>query len=362
MKTIIHVVQHLSPGGLESMVLDMLEFTSQEHRIVIVSLDGTYEETIENWPRLQRYQEQIICLNKSAGFSFKAINQLLNLFKEYNADVVHSHHIGPLIYSGIAAKLNKKINHVHTEHDAWHLNASKHRRLQRFALSLSQPKLVADASFVKKALNNIFNSYPIYTIKNGINPYKFSIGDKQKARNKLNIILPVNSIVVGNAGRLETVKGQLNLIEAFRFLNSKYHLLLAGSGSQKEHLMQLVKRYHLEDRVHFLGHIDHMPTFYHALDLFCLPSNNEGFPLSTLEAQACGIPCIANDVGGVSETLCPKSSILVSNNAAITLAQAIESMTHKTRKFSSRDFILKNNHAQSMVNAYEELYFEGANL
>lgn len=108
MKTIIHVVQHLSPGGLESMVLDMLEFTSQEHRIVIVSLDGTYEETIENWPRLQRYQEQIICLNKSTGFSFKTINQLLNLFKEYNADVVHSHHIGPLIYSGIAAKLNKK--------------------------------------------------------------------------------------------------------------------------------------------------------------------------------------------------------------------------------------------------------------
>ncbi|CED57812.1 glycosyl transferase [Aliivibrio wodanis] len=362
MKTITHVVQHLSPGGLESMVLDMLEFTDCEHNIIIVSLEGTVDEAINHWPRLERYRDQILCLNKSEGFSFTIIKKLLGIFKQHNVDVVHSHHIGPLLYSSCAVMLSNNINHIHTEHDAWHLSAKKHRYLQRLALSLSHPKLVADAAFVKKSLSLIFNKYPIYTIKNGINPYKFKIGNKQKARADLQLHLPEYSIVIGNAARLEVVKGQENLIEAFRFLGSKYHLVLAGSGSQKEWLNILVNRYHLENRVHFLGHIDQMPTFYHALDLFCLPSNNEGFPLSTLEAQACGIPCIANDVGGVSETLCPNNSILVPNNNATTLSNAIESLTYQTITSSSRRFILENNHAKSMATAYEHLYFQGVTL
>ena len=362
MKTIIHVVQHLSPGGLETMVLDMLEFSNPNHQTMVVSLEGTLKETLDHWPRLARYQDRVICLNKSPGFSITVVKQLLSISKQYHVDVLHSHHIGPLIYSGLTALLNRKITHVHTEHDAWHLNSKKHRYLQQSILTLSKPTLVADANFVKKSLARIYNQYPIYTIKNGIDPNKFTVGNKEKARIALNIVLPKDAIVVGNAARLETVKGQPNLIEAFRFLNKKYHLLLAGSGSRKSHLHALVHQYKLEDRVHFLGHIDHMPTFYQALDVFCLPSNNEGFPLSTLEAQACGIPCIANNVGGVAETLCPIYSQLVNSNRPIMLTAAINSITQQSNVGSPRDFILKNNHAKSMATAYEHLYFSGVTI
>lgn len=359
MKTIIHVVQHLSPGGLETMVLDMLSFTNPNHHIMVVSLEGQLLNTIKNWPRLEQYKEQVICLDKPNGVSLNTVKQLIRIFKKYDANVVHSHHIGPLIYSGLAAKLSPKVQHIHTEHDAWHLNEKKDRYLQRLILLLSKPKLVADANFVKKALNNIFLDYPIYTIKNGIDPYKFNVGDKKLSRKSLGVYLPQNAIVIGNAARLEVVKGQPNLIEAMVFLDKKYHLFLAGSGSQKEHLQNLVTKYKLEDRVHFLGHIDHMPTFYQALDVFCLPSNNEGFPLSTLEAQSCGIPCVANNVGGVSETLCPKYSQLVNSNLPITLTAAIISITNPPKSGSPRDFVLHNNHAKSMANAYENLYFPG---
>ncbi|MDD9179325.1 MULTISPECIES: glycosyltransferase [Aliivibrio] len=362
MKTIIHVVQHLSPGGLETMVLDMLAFTNPNYRIMVVSLEGELLSTIKRWPRLVQYQEQIICLDKAPGISVKVIKQLVRIFTRYNVDVVHSHHIGPMLYSGLAAKLSTKVQHIHTEHDAWHLNEKKDRYIQKLILFLSKPTLVADADFVKKTLNTVFQSYPIYTIKNGIDPYKFNIGNKIEARKALGVYLPSNAIVVGNAARLELIKGQSNLIEAMAFLDKKYHLLLAGSGGEKEYLHNLVIQYKLEDRVHFLGHIDHMPTFYQALDLFCLPSNNEGFPLSTLEAQSCGIPCVANNVGGVSETLCPQHSQLVNSNLPITLTCAINDITKRAFQGSPREFILKHNNAKSMASAYEALYFPGATI
>ncbi|MGF1808037.1 glycosyl transferase, partial [Aliivibrio sifiae] len=63
MKTIVHVVQHLAPGGLEAMVLDMLTFTNPKHNIMVVSLDGTLDSALNGWPRLKEYQHQLIFLN-----------------------------------------------------------------------------------------------------------------------------------------------------------------------------------------------------------------------------------------------------------------------------------------------------------
>ncbi len=136
MKTIVHVVQHLSPGGLEAMVLDMLAFTNPNYRIMVVSLEGELLSTIKRWPRLVQYKEQIICLDKAPCISVKIIKQLVRIFTLYDVDIVHSHHIGPMLYSSLAAKLSTKVQHIHTEHDAWHLNDKKDRYIQKLILWL----------------------------------------------------------------------------------------------------------------------------------------------------------------------------------------------------------------------------------
>lgn len=83
--------------------------------------------------------------------------------------------------------------------------------------------------------------------------------------------------------------------------------LLLYHGTQRSSLEALTKKLNLEERVFFLGFTDDMVSFYQALDLYCLPSRNEGFPLSTLEAQSCNVRCVATDVGGVKEAICPES-------------------------------------------------------
>ncbi|MPW36434.1 glycosyltransferase [Vibrio sp. B1Z05] len=355
-RTIIHVVQHLAPGGIESLALDFITFGDANDDVYIVSLQGTKTDAIAKWPRLQAFSQQLIFLNKPERFCSKTISDLCALFKRLSVDVVHTHHIGPLLYAGVAAKLSGVRSKVHTEHDVWHLNRYKHQQIQKLLLNWVKPVLVADAVKVEQRLNDLFVYAKLTTIHNGIDTKHFLPGDKLSARNTLNI--PKNATIIGSAGRLEAVKGHDLLIHAFSLLPKQYVLAIAGDGSQMTSLIGLVKSLNLQERVLFLGRVDNMPCFYQSLDLFCLPSRHEGFPLTAIEAQACAIPTLVTDVGASNETLCPNSGRLVAANSPSELASAIESFQFNTG--SPRDFVVKNHDIRDVVTRYSQLFAKEA--
>ncbi|WP_047043925.1 glycosyltransferase [Vibrio mexicanus] len=352
-RNIIHVVQHLAPGGLESLALDFLAFSDPRDNVAIISLEGEKESAIANWPKLETVRSQILFMEKKPGIQLTLFKDLAQVFSKLKADVVHTHHIGPLLYAGAAARLSNVPHRIHTEHDAWHLNNRKRRWLQSLALSFAKPTLVADANGVHETLKNHFRYSNTITIKNGIDCDKFSPASKALARQLLK--LPLDKKVVGCAGRLETVKGHDVAIEAMTLLSDNVHLAIAGSGSQFDQLNALVKEHKLENRVTFLGHVDSMPKFYQSLDVFCMPSRCEGFPLSTLEAQSCDIVTVATDVGASSETLCPLTSLLVDSENYVDLAAAIAKQVDNDTLDSPRRFVLQNNDVRGMVRAYREL-------
>lgn len=352
-KLIVHVVQHLAPGGLESLALDMLTFSSTEQRCLIISLEGEKSQAIEHWPRLSQYREQLIFLDKPQGFSLSTIVTLRQLFKSLNPNVVHTHHIGPVLYAGIAARLAGVATRIHTEHDAWHLNQSKHRRLQSLALRIAQPQWVADAELVREQINQHFHHHSVSVIKNGIDCEKFKPGAKHLARQLLN--LPTDVTLIGCAGRLEPVKGHDLLLKAMVNLPDHIHLVIAGDGSQRHSLTQLAHQLHIQHRVTFTGLLCDMTRFYQALDLFCLPSRSEGFPLSTLEAQSCDVVTVVTDVGASKETICPQSGICVKPGCPESLAYGIMACLKQSPATSPRSFVIKNNDIRKMIKAYNQL-------
>ncbi|MDR9827880.1 glycosyltransferase [Vibrio sp. FNV 38] len=356
-KTVFHIVQHLAPGGLESLVLDFVTFADPNTDVFVVSLEGTKMRSTVMWPKLAKYQEKLVYLNKEPGFQYDIIETLTTLFRSCEADIVHTHHIGPLLYGGIAAKRADVPVRVHTEHDVWHLQNHKNRFIESLLLKYVKPKLVADANHVGQQLSELFNYTDLCTIQNGIDVSRFQQGSKTEARIKLSI--KQDSRIIGSAGRLETVKGHDVLIKAMRYIPKDIHLVIAGDGSQKQALQNIIDRLQLNDRVTLLGRIDDMTCFYQALDLFCLPSRQEGFPLTALEAQACGIPTAVTDVGSSSETLCPNSGTLIKPNRIIGMASALGNAAKRITSVSPRQYIVDNNDIRKMVSKYEILAIKG---
>ncbi|WP_054113314.1 glycosyltransferase [Marinagarivorans algicola] len=396
------IVQHLQPGGIESLALTLLDQLDKQkspldnmindrdyHKNMIISLEGNKEHAIKVWPRLASYADQLIFMDKPDKFSISTIKNLKSQLKDHHISTIHTHHIGPFIYGGLAGSAAGIKNHIHTEHDGWHLQNAKHSGIQRCLNYFLGPTLVADAQEVaKQVLNHTGASSQV--IYNGVDTKRFqpakSLKDKQKLRSYWG--LDRDCLLVGAAGRLESVKGHEYLIQAMALLNDNVHLAIAGDGRCATQLRILCDTLNIADRVHFLGQTDQAHKFYPMLDVFCLPSLNEGFPLAPLEAQACNIPAIVTRVGGATETLCPASGVAVAAADKSALATAIQqhydqrtclqkkhSPTHALNdnnmdnaqklefspldatipSYTPRDYICKNFSIEAMAMAYQKL-------
>lgn len=350
---IVQVVQHLAPGGIETLVLDLQRLAGPGTEFHIVSLEGTREELARRWPRAARLGALLHGLGKTPGVRPGLVASLALLFARLKPSAVQTHHIGPLLYAGIAARLAGVPRVVHTEHDAWHLLSQRRRKVQTFALGLVGPKVIAAGRAVARGLTNAIPSCRPTVIANAIDTARFRPGDQTAARERLG--LPRLSPIVGAAGRLEVVKGHDVLLDAAFRLPPDVHVAIAGAGTQRSRLKALADTLGIADRVHFLGHVEDTVTFYQALDVYCLPSRNEGMPLSLLEAQSCGVPAVATRVGGVTEALCPDTSMLVPHEDSRGMAVALSAMLEVRLRRDPREYVLAHHDLDAMARAYRAL-------
>ena len=312
---VAHIVQHLRPGGLEVLACSLAE---RDANHILISLDGTKAKQIAAWPRLSALEQRVFALDKKPGFDWRLPFMIRALAKRHGCAALHTHHIGPLLYGGIAARLGF-FRHVHTEHDVWHLEEPSARKLEGWALRLFSPAHVALSPAMAERLHELFPASQVTAIENGIDTERFKPADQTAAQAALG--LPPGHQVIGCAARLETVKGVDLLIEAFARLDAPGAILvLAGEGGEDGALRSLAARLGVGARVHFLGALSDMAGFYPALDLYVQPSRNEGLPLAPLEALSSGAPVIATRVG--------QCGLLEPLGALVVAAEDIPALTH----------------------------------
>ncbi|MCP5208404.1 MAG: glycosyltransferase [Hahellaceae bacterium] len=349
----VQVVQHLSPGGIETLSLDLHHFSQPDVQVHIVSLEGKKAEMLARWPRLHPFAAQLHFLDKPSGVSVNTMFKLAALLLKLRANLVHTHHIGPMLYGGIAARMAGVRRLIHTEHDAWHLGDISHQKIAQRCVKYLRPTLVADADLVASHLREKVPQAKPSIIHNGIDTKRFCPGNQVTARVKLG--LPLQVRVLGCAARMHAVKGHDVLLDALFRLPAHTHLALAGSGETEPAIRQQVKDLNLTDRVHFLGHVEDMPAFYRAIDVFCLASHNEGMPLSPLEAQACGTAAVLTDVGACRETVCPRTGYIVAPGDSLALAAAIQNALRQRVNVSPRQFVTSHRDVKKMVSQYDAL-------
>jgi glycosyltransferase involved in cell wall biosynthesis len=353
MKIMVEIIQHLKPGGIEKLVFDIMRLQDSEIEVYIVALEGEKSTCLQQWPTLKAYQERLIFLDKAPGFKLSTIKQLKQALTTLRADIIHTHHIGPLLYGVMATLRLANTQHIHTEHDAWHLRDNKQLQMTKLMLRLKHITLVADADAVGVQLSQVLGRgiKPV-TILNGIDTETFS-PSLNHSRYKHN----ARVFKIGCAARLVKEKSLDTLIKSVANIPS-VELYIAGDGPEKQNLNKLVQELDLSTKVKFIGYIDDMVGFYHQLDLFVLTSSNEGLPLSILESQSCNVPVLCSDVGAVREGVCQKTGHLITVNTVNEFHIAIQAQMKRTSEYNPRDFIIKYFDIRTMIKAYNKLIKE----
>ncbi len=125
-------------------------------------------------------------------------------------------------------------------------------------------------------------------------------------------------------GRLEKQKNIFTLINALSFLNKKYRkLLLIGNGSLKNDIEIYTREKEVDCTLMAKINHDALPNYYNQARIFILPSLAEGNPKSLLEAMSCGLPCIGNNVEGISEVIKNKKNGLLFSKSSMDLTKQI---------------------------------------
>ncbi len=83
----------------------------------------------------------------------------------------------------------------------------------------------------------------------------------------------------------------------------KLRAILLGDGPLRHELAELVHQYQLEDSLLMPGKVDDTTSYLQQANCLLCPSHTEGMPNVILEAQACGLPLVATNVGGIAEAL-----------------------------------------------------------
>lgn len=113
-------------------------------------------------------------------------------------------------------------------------------------------------------------------------------------------------VVIGAIGRLSPEKGLDDLLRALKKIHSAgiaFTLRLAGDGPQRKHLENLATSLGLMPHIQWLGWVQDKAEFYQGIDMLCLPSHKDSFPMVVLETLAHGVPIIASDAPGPAEVL-----------------------------------------------------------
>ena len=293
--TIVHVLYSFATGGMENIVATIIREASPGFRHILVCLTESGDSTRHLPPGID-----IIELHKPPGNSLRFFRRLSYCLKKLQPDIVQSYN-----WSGIdaiiAARLAGLKNVIQSEH-GWDMDDPdglnpKRLRIRRFLSRWTSAFTCVSRQMATWLREDVRVHSPVFHIYNGVNTNIFHPGSDRNIRQKLAI--PDTSFVLGIVSRLDPIKDHALLLRVFARLQKNHPetiLLVVGDGPEKQRLRELSGA-----NVFFLGNRPDVPDILRALDVFVLPSFNEGISCAITEAMASALPVVATKVGGNPE-------------------------------------------------------------
>ena len=299
MKYILHIIAKLYIGGAEKVARDIGLYAPEgyeNHYVVFGDEVGVYEQ-----PLIDRGCKVFHMPPPSASYSDFMAN-LKKLMEEYKYEAVHAHTMFNAGWVMLAAKqmnVPVRVAHAHSALD----NGSGLKKsvyeaaMRRMILTCATDLVACGVDAGKRLFGEKAFSERGQLILNGIDTAQFAFNAEMRAQMREKLDLQ-DKFVVGHAGHLADVKNQKFLIELMpELLKRKDNavLLLLGEGPDRKMLEAKISELGLRDNVIMTGNVPNVYDYLCAMDVFAFPSLYEGMPLSIVEVQANGLPCVISD-------------------------------------------------------------------
>ncbi len=305
---IVHIIFRLDFGGLENGLVNLINnMPADKYRHAIICMT----ETTEFSRRIKVDGVQIFELHKKEGQDFSIYPKMMRIFREIRPDIVHSKNFGTIEAQLISFLAGVKYR-VHSEHgrDVDDIDGKNRKRIwiRRILLLFTLKCIPLSKNLESWLLDTIkVPKRKITQLYNGVDVGKFNVSQPKAC---LRGFPPAweNRIIIGVVGRLQPVKNQKMLLLAFSILlkrkpnlRGKLGLAVIGDGPEREQLEKIALLEGIVDCVWFAGARNDIKEVFGFIDIFVLPSLNEGISNTILEAMASGLPVIATNVGGNPE-------------------------------------------------------------
>ena len=219
-------------------------------------------------------------------------------------DIIHAHRVFPEGYTAMLLSEEYGKPYIVTAHGGEiHSINPKLKRYVINALEKSSKAIFVSRKLLQQARELGYSGDNAVVIPNGVDTNLFKPMDKIKIRKELGIYKE-NCKYIGFVGNLIPVKRADKLPEIFRQIKKLYpdvFFIVVGDGYLRKKIEEETK----DLDILFTGRVkpEEVPYYMNAMDVLILPSRNEGWPCVVLEAQACGIPVVGSDVGGIPEAI-----------------------------------------------------------
>ena len=276
---------------------------------------------------------QIFYLNyRGIRHCFSFLKNAYKFFKEHKYKTIHSHITNLNLFFYPLAKIfgvKNIIQHAHgTKWSDKKLNGWRNYLMLHAVWPLITKKLACSD------LAGKFWYGKNYTVvNNGIDINKFTYRPEIRIAKRKELNLE-NNFVIGHIGRFSNEKNHKFLIDIFENLAKielSALLVLVGVGPLEQEIKNYVKEKKLQNKVLFLGVRNDVEALYQIFDALCLPSLHEGLPVTGVEAQATGLPCLFSNTITKEVLLLPESKMLGLDVSASVWAKTLLDMKNENR-------------------------------
>jgi glycosyltransferase involved in cell wall biosynthesis len=369
---ILHVINSLAIGGAEMMLYKLLARTSRKKfEPVVVSLmqRGALSDAIESLGIPVHYVGM-----RPAMPNPLALWRLGVLVRRFRPDLIQ----GWLSHGNLAALIGSAAT-VRGVPVVWNVRQSVYPSKYDKPMTAVVAKLCVRFSALPSRI--VYNSetsaeqhvmigYPsnrMAVVPNGFDIERFVPSEAARSDVRMELSVEQDTILIGLVGSFGVLKDHANFFNAAALLanHPNVHFVLSGRGVHRDNtaLTRLFEGRGISERVHLLSERHDMPRLAAAMDIATSSSCSEGFSNVIGEAMACGVPCVATDVGdsariiGDTGLIVPKQNPSALCDAWLKLIQA-GPVARRELGMRARDRIKEKFAIQRIVNEYETIYGE----